>query len=159
MSFHLIFEFDCDCQFFIYLITYLLFLCFLVVQIEYFSGVFQTWASSSRSWRFFYFLFSLVLGYWFWICITLLLLLFSNVMCWSMFVSFINCPFKLVDFGSHRIVWCPFFKISDLYTTHIETKDKPLSTTMLQISKHIRIVSSLLTCSNNVVTWDLHLYC
>ena len=114
MSFHLIFEFDCDCQFYIYLLIYLLFLCLLVVQIEYFSGVFQTWASSSRSWRFFYFLFSLVLGYWFWICITLLLLLFSNVMRWSMFVSFINFPFKLVDFGSHWIVWCPFFKILDL---------------------------------------------
>ena len=57
MSFHLIFEFDCDCRFFIYLLIYLLFLCLIVVQIEYFSGVFQTWASSSSGWRFFYFFF------------------------------------------------------------------------------------------------------
>ena len=51
MSFHLIFEFefDCDYQFFIYLLIYLLFLCLIVVQIEYFSGVFQTWASSQLS--------------------------------------------------------------------------------------------------------------
>ena len=49
MSFHLIFEFDCDYQFFIYLLIYLLFSCLIVVQIEYFSGVFQTWASSQLS--------------------------------------------------------------------------------------------------------------
>ena len=49
MSFHLIFEFDCDYQFFIYLLIYLLFLCLIVVQIKYFSGVFQTWASSQLS--------------------------------------------------------------------------------------------------------------
>ena len=47
MSFHLIF--DCDYQFFIYLLIYLLFLCLIVVQIEYFLGVFQTWASSHLS--------------------------------------------------------------------------------------------------------------
>ena len=49
MSFHLIFEFDCDYKFFIYLLVYLLFLCLIAVQIEYFSGVFQTWASSQLS--------------------------------------------------------------------------------------------------------------
>ena len=49
MSFHLNFEFHCDCQFFIYLLIYLLFLCLILVQIEYFSGVFQTWASSQLS--------------------------------------------------------------------------------------------------------------
>ena len=49
MSFHLIFEFDCDYQFFIYLLIYLLFPCLIVVQIKYFSGVFQTWASSQLS--------------------------------------------------------------------------------------------------------------
>ena len=156
MSFHLIFEFDCDCQFFIYLMIYLLFLCLIVVQIEYLSGVFQTWASSSRGWRFFNFFFFgfgllvLNLHYFF------IFIIFKRD---ALFLSFINCPFKFVDFGSHWIVWCPFFKISDLYTTHIEIKNQLMSTTMLQISKHIRIVNSLLTCSNNAVTWDLHLYC
>ena len=158
ISFHLIFEFDCDCKFFIYLLIYLLFLflCLIVVQIEYFSGVFQTWASSSRGWRFFFGFGLLVLNLHYFVVI----IIFKHCMfVWSMFVSFINCPFKLVDFGSHWIVWCPFFKISDLYTTHIEIKNQLMSTTMLQISKHIRIVNSLLTCSNNAVTWDLHLYC
>ena len=34
---------------FIYLLIYLLFLCLILVEIEYFSGVFQTWASSQLS--------------------------------------------------------------------------------------------------------------
>ena len=48
MSFHLIFEFDCDYQF-SYTYQYIYCFCLIVVQIEYFSGVFQTWASSQLS--------------------------------------------------------------------------------------------------------------
>ena len=148
ISFHLIFEFDCDCKFFIYLLIYLLFLflCLIVVQIEYFSGVFQTWASSSRGWRFFFGFGLLVLNLHYFVVI----IIFKHCMfVWSMFVSFINCPFKLVDFGSRWIVCCPFSL----------RQDQPLSCTMLQIWKRIRIVNSLSTCSNNAVTWDLNLYC